>query len=122
MQSGYCARGTTCTFAHGYDDLRLLGQSQQPPQQPFGVPFAGFPPRHGPPRKNAGRLPPSIESARGGSAALGVGQAITVAHGDTVRDAVEAIQNGEALKGGPYADSAEGTKSAPEAGALPGVS
>ena len=29
MQSGYCTRGNECTFAHGYDDLRLMAKSDE---------------------------------------------------------------------------------------------
>ena len=29
MQSGYCVKGNECTFAHGYDDLRLMKKSSK---------------------------------------------------------------------------------------------
>jgi hypothetical protein len=29
MQSGYCVKGSECTFAHGYDDLRLMRKKDE---------------------------------------------------------------------------------------------
>jgi hypothetical protein len=33
MQSGYCVKGNECTFAHGYDDLRLMKKKEDAPDE-----------------------------------------------------------------------------------------
>lgn len=108
MQTGYCNRGSACTFAHGYDDIRVLGQPEQRLQQPQQQSMA---PRPSPENRSLGQVPvkvsPAVQQVRAGSAALGVGNAESITPQSAVRQAIQSVRNGDALRGGPYADSVE---------------
>lgn len=131
MQTGYCARGAACTFAHGYEDLRLQGQGPQhvpqhaqqgyypPPQHPY---YQQYQQQHGDaggrsgPRPRGGggggrsgsaRHSDVVERARGVSALAGVGNAAEGVDASEVQEALEAVRSGEAFRGNAYADSAE---------------
>jgi len=122
MQTGYCARGNACTFAHGYEDLRLVGHPQggaaeliegggaaertRDPRQPQIV---------GGGRTGVGQLlTPTIDRARGVSALLGIGEAQRAVDMDALQAAEENIRSGDAFRGSAYADSAEDFVNTPE--------
>lgn len=107
MQSGYCVKGNECTFAHGYEDLRLLGSSQQN--------------RHAAQRTNdndskdveeedrRAQEPITEEQARARamSAIAGVGHAENaMADPEKIKEATAALEDGSAFEGSPYSDSA----------------
>ena len=113
MQTGFCSKGAACTFAHGYEDLRLLHDAQQ------GVPgsvqqagMRGTPPQARDGRSGLGarqtptRLPPAVQRARAISAVAGVGEAAGSVSEADARRAAEAVRSGDAFRGNAYADSA----------------
>ena len=114
MQSGYCVKGNSCTFAHGYEDLRLLGQQQHQQQQQYHGHRVN---EHG--EENVLKaseeedLTPAQEKARAMSAVAGVGNAEAVTNQERIREATNSIEDGSAFRGGPYADSAEDMNEVP---------
>ena len=127
MQMGYCNRGAACTFAHGYEDLRLMEHNKSDTQadvQSVAPHYRGS--HHDPqasgsvlPLSRHGRtgftgrvaIPPAIVNARAGSSLMGVGEAGQNIHDPTnsnnSNSAAAAIREGNALRETPYADSAE---------------
>lgn len=111
MQSGYCVKGNECTFAHGYEDLRLLASSQQQKHSSIA------PVRHGDGGKGdhgdndndskgtKDNITEEQARARAMSAIAGVGQAESVADPDKVKEATSALEDGSAFEGGPYSDT-----------------
>ena len=94
MQSGYCVKGNECTFAHGYDDLRLMKKKEDafdgreggpPPASSAGGGFAGD--------RNEEELKLTDEQRRAREATVGRA-------GGGMGDALE-------RKASPYADDAD---------------
>ena len=105
MQSGYCVKGNSCTFAHGYEDLRLLGQQQ--PQSPNEPRPDGDGENDEDGIDTSDDISAEQRRARAMSAVAGVGNAGDSADAEDVRQATASIEEGTAFRGGPYADSAE---------------
>jgi hypothetical protein len=122
MQTGFCSKGASCTFAHGYEDLRLPGHEMgmgmphphqmmmmmPPPLQggvgPRGTPRGGS---RGGMRQPPPRASPTVDRARAMSAVAGVGEAAATVPDGAVDAAAGAVRNGDAFRGSAYADSAE---------------
>lgn len=114
MQTGFCSKGSACTFAHGYEDLRLLHDTQQAgPGMIQQAGIRGTPPRGrdsrigGSIRQTPTRFPPAVERARAISAVAGVGEAAGSVSEAEARNAAQAVRSGDAFRGNAYADSAE---------------
>lgn len=99
MQSGYCVKGNECTFAHGYEDLRLMGSSQHqkhPAQRGERKPTEDRRQEH---------LTEEQARARAMSAIAGVGQAENATDPESIKEATASIEDGRAFEGGPYSDT-----------------
>ena len=116
MQTGFCSKGVACTFAHGYEDLRVPGHDMGPPAHlPMMMPPGprGTPPRGGSRGGGQGgrqpppRASPTIDRARAMSAVAGVGEAEAAVDDAATAAAAAAVRNGDAFRGSAYADSAE---------------
>lgn len=131
MQMGYCNRGASCTFAHGYEDLRLMEYNQNDPDRATHgasdrhqhtvpgqhlsrskVESAGSGHHSGRPgasaremQQDSSSLPPAVARARAGSAMMGVGNVNNDGNSTVAVEA--AVREGSALRETPYADSAE---------------
>jgi hypothetical protein len=117
MQSGYCVKGNECTFAHGYEDLRLMRKSNEKDDD-VGGGAAGAGNKalgdgqaeekvlNGDDNKNTGReddvpLTGEQERARKATAAIASGEAVGA--GKDGADNKEAMER----KSNPYADDAD---------------
>lgn len=114
MQSGYCARGSACTFAHGYEDLRLLSSSaaaaaRSTMEQDDGINNKEKE-REIEDEQKQGHddLTPAQARARAMCAISGVGNAAKYASDEEVKKAKESLQDGSAFQNeSPYADAME---------------
>jgi hypothetical protein len=104
MQTGFCSKGATCTFAHGYEDLRLLGldSGASGASAPRGGAGRGGARQPLPPRTS-----PVVSRARALSAMAGVREAGCDVSPAEAAEAAGAVRSGEALRGSAYADSAQ---------------
>jgi hypothetical protein len=130
MQTGFCSKGASCTFAHGYEDLRVPGHEMSmgmPHPQMMGYMMGMPPPQQGgggprgTPRGGRGgggmrqqqqqqqppHSSPTVERARAMSAVAGVGEAAQHVSDADIDAAAGDVRNGEAFRGSAYADSAE---------------
>ncbi|KAL4535381.1 hypothetical protein Ndes2437A_g06097 [Nannochloris sp. 'desiccata'] len=119
MQTGFCSKGTTCTFAHGYEDLRGPGHDigmgiphphQMMMMMPPGGGPRGTPPRggsRGGMRQPPPRASPAVDRARAMSAVAGVGEAAATVTEAAADAAARAVRSGDGFRGSAYADSAE---------------
>lgn len=112
MQSGYCARGSACTFAHGYEDLRLLSSSaaaRSTMKQDNGN-NNNEKERETEDEQKQGHddLTPAQARARAMCAIAGVGNAAKYASEEDVKKAKESLEDGSAFQNeSPYADAME---------------
>lgn len=111
MQSGYCARGSACTFAHGYEDLRLLSSSAAA-RSTMKHDNANNNDKEGEnedeQKQGHDDLTPAQARARAMSAIAGVGNAAKYASEEDVRKAKESLEDGSAFHDdSPYADAME---------------
>jgi len=117
MQSGYCVKGSECTFAHGYEDLRLLQsvderrREDQNQGQNAGVGSSGRGHHHdgdeeGSDKNETDNTNEAQEKARAMSALIGVGQADAVATEVAMKEAAASLEDGSAFREQPYSDSA----------------
>lgn len=97
MQSGYCVKGNECTFAHGYEDLRLMGSSSQRTGADTKQKIDSDD------RKDE-HITEEQARARAMSAIAGVGHAEKAADPETIKQATVSIEDGTAFEGGPYSD------------------
>lgn len=97
MQSGYCVKGNACTFAHGYEDLRLLGQDDNK--------VADTRDDSDDEEQNDEMRTEEQARARAMSAVAGVGQAEQVTGDAEMRLATASLEDGGAFRETPYADS-----------------
>jgi hypothetical protein len=101
MQSGYCVKGNECTFAHGYEDLRLMGSSQKHPAAQEG----GTRQNDSKDDRKEEHVTEEQARARAMSAIAGVGHAENAADPEKIKEATTSIEDGTAFEGGPYSDN-----------------
>ena len=101
MQSGYCVKGNECTFAHGYEDLRLMGSSQKHPAAQEG----GTIQNDSKDDRKEEHVTEEQARARAMSAIAGVGHAENAADPEKIKEATASIEDGTAFEGGPYSDN-----------------
>ena len=113
MQSGYCVKGSECTFAHGYEDLRLLQSADERRREDQNADAAGRVDHHhhhdGDEDGNERDMHDAIhnevqEKARAMSALIGVGQADAVVTEGEMKEAAASLEDGSAFREQPYSD------------------
>lgn len=120
MQSGYCARGSACTFAHGYEDLRLLSSSAAAAATSAATTRSTMEHDNGNNKEQEvimvedgqkqghDDLTPAQARARAMCAIAGVGNAAKYASEEEVKKAKESLEDGSAFQNeSPYADAME---------------
>lgn len=129
MQTGYCVRGASCTFAHGYYDLHPAGgagaNGYPGPAQGMmynggGRPgYPGMAPYPMPPQMHTAdgrgmngnghfhQMSPEVQKARGMSAIAEVGKASAAADDEAYGIALDAVNNGSAFSENVYGESVE---------------
>eukprot|EP00890_Picochlorum_soloecismus_P000203 jgi/Picsp_1/1183/NSC_04664-R1_zinc finger ccch domain-containing protein 56-like len=116
MQSGYCARGSACTFAHGYEDLRLLSSSSAAAatapstmeQDNGNNKERGMDEDEDEHKQGHDELTPAQARARAMCAIAGVGNAAKYASEEEVKKAKESLEDGSVFQDeSPYADAME---------------
>ncbi|KAI8108907.1 hypothetical protein M9435_005324 [Picochlorum sp. BPE23] len=100
MQSGYCVKGNACTFAHGYEDLRLLGQDNNKVADTHDD--SDDDEQNDESRRRVNTQEQA--RARAMSAVAGVGQAEQVTTDADMRHATASLEDGRAFRENPYAD------------------